>query len=139
MRKPGQDASRFQTDKSGRLIIPDENDHSDGEAPSGQNGSKTLEGGAFVAAHRGVDGSTRDARGNLKFNKNTKRNRMDENEMDVDVEMPSEAYTKDERRAKEGGGGRKKAKKLGEEFKAKVGRRSRVECYSADRRIESWW
>jgi hypothetical protein len=52
-------------------------------------------GNAFMTAQRGVDGASRDAKGNLKFNKNTKRAR----------EMEREDVS------------------LGSEFKAKVGRR----------------
>ncbi|WVR06684.1 hypothetical protein IAU60_003716 [Kwoniella sp. DSM 27419] len=116
-RKPGQDASHFSTDKSGRLVIADpEADEASAQAGSSSN---AVDGSAFMAATRGVDGFHRDARGNLKANKNTKRGREEEREaMMVDGEDDqakggNSAKQLEERRKK------RKAMGLGEEFRAK--------------------
>ncbi|WWD18835.1 hypothetical protein CI109_103290 [Kwoniella shandongensis] len=117
-RKPGQDASKFATDKSGKLIIAEDPSSGDEDAAGPSNGGGDGAGSAFMAASRAVDGATRDSRGNLKFNRNTKKAREEERHMEM---------------AEEGGGGaggragdklqdrRKKrvAMGLGEEFRAK--------------------
>ena len=136
-RKPGQDAAKFKTDSSGKLVIPaDDSDDertksrsrkADEPAP-GADG----EGTAFLAAQRGVDGVSRDARGNLRFNKNTKRTRAEDDEM-MDLDEPSAGFSA--KGSAVGGAGnvgqkqkkRKETKKLGEEFRAKVSRGGVVE------------
>lgn len=112
-RRPGQDASRFKTDKSGKMIIPDDNDDGEHDDPA----SRSMEGTAFIAAQSGIDGSNRDAKGNLRFNKNTKRSRMEDDDMDVDFdESIKKAYMPEQKKTKK----REVSKKLGEEFKSKV-------------------
>ena len=66
-----------------------------------------------MAASMGVDGASRDARGNLKFNKNTKRNRMEEDHL-MEIDEPVRGGAPDKKKKREG------PKKLGEEFRAKV-------------------
>lgn len=120
-RKPGQDASHFKTDKSGKLIIPDDKDEIEQDEPA----SRSMEGTAFIAAQSGVDGASRDARGNLRFNKNTKRSRMEDDDMDVDFdESIKKAYMPEQKKKK-----KEQSKKLGEEFRAKV-RLSVLQVYS---------
>lgn len=110
-RKPGQDASHFKTDKTGKIIIPNENSDDEGDVPASRN----VEGTAFMTAQRGTDGSFRDAKGNLKFNKNTKRNRADEDMMDLDEVMGEKKGDSDKKKKK------RALEKLGSEFKSKVG------------------
>ncbi|RSH79233.1 uncharacterized protein EHS24_001272 [Apiotrichum porosum] len=87
-RKPGQDAVHFKTDKSGRMVIEDENAGADGDEGMGGGADAAAgAGNAYLAAMAGVDGATRGASGGLKFNKNTKRSRAEEREaeaMDLD-------------------------------------------------------
>jgi ribosomal RNA-processing protein 12 len=116
-RTPGQDARHFKTDKTGKLIINEEEPSSNGNAAADPNG----EGTAFIAAQRGVDGMRRDERGNLKFNRNTKRSRDEEIGVDLDE------YLGEKDKGKGGGGKKKKGTgqgggvgRLGEEFRAKV-------------------
>lgn len=108
-RKPGQDASHFKTDKSGKLVIDEPG--SDNEGPTE---TERMAGDAFLANQTSTDGARRDARGALKFNKNTKRARETEREyeetfgagiIDQDKEAPKK---------------RKQVGKLGEEFRSKV-------------------
>lgn len=109
-RKPGQDAAHFKTDRSGKLVIEESGDE-DEPMQRGDAG----EGTAYMAAMHGVDGATRDARGGLKFNKNTKRAREAEREeesmMDLDELIGDRKPKK-----------KKKAVKLGEEFRSKRGK-----------------
>jgi hypothetical protein len=73
-------------------------------------------GNAFMTAQRGVDGASRDAKGNLKFNKNTKRAREMERE---DEAMDLDELIGDKKQKKK----KREVVSLGSEFKAKVGRR----------------
>ncbi|BEI80482.1 hypothetical protein CcaverHIS002_0110110 [Cutaneotrichosporon cavernicola] len=100
-RKPGQDAAHFKTDRSGKLVIED--------VGAG-------EGTAYMAAMRSVDGATRDARGGLKFNKNTKRAREAEREDEAMMDLDELIGDKKPKKAK------KRAVKLGEEFRSKRGK-----------------
>lgn len=129
-RKPGQEAALFKTDNSGKLVIPD----SDSEAEQPNAGG----GNAFMAAQRGVDGASRDARGNLRFNKNTKRARAEEERMGMDLDEVMGEKKKD-KDAKDGKKRSKVVGRLGEEFRAKV---SNVKYPSgasrADALVESW-
>jgi ribosomal RNA-processing protein 12 len=112
-RRPGQDAAHFKTDKSGKLVIQE----SDGEAGDASSTDAARgAGNAFLAAQRGVDGASRDARGNLRFNKNTKRVREAERE-DEAMELDQLVGEKKERKK------RREVVKLGEEFRAKVSSR----------------
>lgn len=110
-RKPGQDASHFKTDKSGKLVIDEPTSDQAGTGPSE---TERMAGDAFLANQTSTDGATRDARGALKFNKNTKRARETEREyeetfgagiIDQDKEAPKK---------------KKQVSKLGEEFRSKV-------------------
>lgn len=123
-RKPGQDAARFQTDDSGKMIIEESGDEEE------HGTARAVEGGAFMAAQRGTDGQSRDTRGNLRFNRNTKRAR-DEERMDVDGEEGTGAAEKLVDRRKK----RQQMGKLGDEFKAKVsghGKRANVQRAGGD-------
>ncbi|WRT66755.1 uncharacterized protein IL334_003718 [Kwoniella shivajii] len=111
-RKPGQDASHFQTDKTGKLVIQEDNDPDDNQ---GQAGSSRTDGGVMMSRNT-VDGHTRDSKGNLKFNRNTKKVREDEREMN---EMFDEEEKKIDGRKMQDRRKKRKAMGLGEEFKAK--------------------
>ncbi|KAJ6625900.1 armadillo-type protein [Mycena sp. CBHHK59/15] len=111
-RKPGQDAARFKTDDStGKMIIDDEGDD-DAEPDVAADAAGT----AYRESITSVDGFTRGANGRVKFNKDTKKRRRDNEDADGDVDMGD---------GEVGAGGRaKKAKgrpeaKFGHEFKAK--------------------
>ena len=119
-RKPGEDASIFKTDKSGRMLIAESDD-------SNSDNDRKVEGSAFVSAQRGVDGQTRGAGGTVRFSKNTKRAREEEAGMDIDdvddrprsaggVKTKVKAEAAKDRRQK------KMKARLGEEFRAKVRR-----------------
>lgn len=112
-RKPGQDAAHFKTDRSGKMVIEESGDEDDGmDAKRGGAG----EGSAYMTAMRGVDGATRNARGGLKFNKNTKRAREAEREDEAMMDLDELIGDKKPKKAK------KKAAKLGEEFRSKRGK-----------------
>lgn len=120
-RKPGQLASKFQTDKSGKLIITDDNSADEAD-PSASAGA------AFMAnvANTTADGTYRDSRGNLKFNRNTKRAREAEGDI---LRGLDEEDAKKENKMRE----RKKMRKqLGEEFRAKVCFPPRLSALDAD-------
>ena len=109
-RKPGQDASHFKTDKSGKLII-DEPSTSTSATPAVQEGER---GDAYLANQMAVGGAVRDAKGNLKFNKNTKRGREVEKEYEDTYSggvLEKEEVIKKKKR---------EVTKLGEEFRSKV-------------------
>lgn len=110
-RKPGQDASHFKTDKSGKLII-------DEPSPSTSTNKETLpegeRGDAYLAQQMQVGGAVRDAKGNLKFNKNTKRGREVEKEYEDTYSggvLEKQEVVKKKKR---------EVTKLGEEFRSKV-------------------
>lgn len=112
-RKPGQDASHFKTDKSGKLLI-DEPAQSSGN--SGPSEVERMAGDAFLANQTSTDGATRDARGALKFNKNTKRSRETEREYEMTFGAGIiDQDDKDKVKKK-----KKEVTKLGEEFRSKV-------------------
>ncbi len=72
-----------------------------------------------MAAQRGIDGASRDAKGNLRYNKNTKRARAEEERMGMDLDE-----VMGEKKDKDKAGKQKRSKivgRLGEEFRAKVG------------------
>ena len=87
-------------------MVIDESD-SEAEPTADANGAGT----AFLAASRGIHGSTRDAKGNLRYNKNTKRAREEEMAMDLDEYIGD---GKKEKKRKQVTG------RLGEEYRAKV-------------------
>jgi ribosomal RNA-processing protein 12 len=115
-RKPGQDASHFKTDKSGKLIIDEPSTNGAGttslSAASGGDGGDR--GDAYLANQMAVGGAVRDAKGNLKFNKNTKRGREVEKEYEDTYSggvLDKEEIVKKKKR---------EVTKLGEEFRSKV-------------------
>ncbi|KAJ7496027.1 armadillo-type protein [Mycena galericulata] len=110
-RKPGQDAARFKTDDdTGKMIIDEGSD-----IPGQPDAATDVAGTAYRENITSVDGFTRGANGRVKFNKDTKKRRRDNEDVDGDVEMA------------EGDGGHGKPKKpkrrgepkFGHEFKAK--------------------
>lgn len=113
-RLPGQDAGKFKTDQdTGRMIIEESEDE---EAPAAAPSTEDrLAGSAYQVARTAVDGMVRDARGNVKFNKNTKRGRALEQENDVDM---LEGIMDDDSSRKKPKSG-KKAEKLGSEYRSK--------------------
>ncbi|KAF7315455.1 rRNA processing protein [Mycena indigotica] len=111
-RKPGQDAARFKTDEeTGKMLI----DGDDDDAELGEDAD--IAGAAYRENLTSVDGFTRGANGRVKFNKDTKKRRRENEDVDGDVEMgdvePGGA-PKSAKKAK----GRSEAK-FGHEFKAK--------------------
>ncbi|WWC88271.1 uncharacterized protein L201_003178 [Kwoniella dendrophila CBS 6074] len=118
-RKPGQDASHFSTDKSGKLVIREDDSDNDEAGPS--SSSKAMEGSGFMGRHE-VDGFTRDSKGNMKFTRNTKKSRQQESELNMMIDEEGDKKLEkgngkekflQERRKK------RKAMGLGEEFRAK--------------------
>jgi len=107
-RKPGQDASHFKTDDSGKLIIDSE---SDDEANAQE--ATDVAGTAYREKITSVDGFTQGRNGKIKFNKDTKKRRLEEANME-DVEMADvDQSTSKSKKMK------KSEVKLGHEFKAK--------------------
>jgi len=107
-KKPGQDAARFKTDEeTGKMLIAEDED-SDKDQPAAED----VEGVAYRETLTSVDGFTRGQGGKVKFHKDTKKRRRENEEPDGDVEMA------------DGTGAPPKAKKkvearFGHEFKAK--------------------
>ncbi|KII92412.1 hypothetical protein PLICRDRAFT_172507 [Plicaturopsis crispa FD-325 SS-3] len=111
-RKPGQDASRFKTDdETGKMVIDEDADSDSGAAKAA---ATDIAGTAYRESITSVDGFTRGANGRVKFNKDTKKRRR-ENEDVEDVEM-GEA---DNAAGKGKKNKRRSDVKLGHEFKAK--------------------
>ncbi|CAL1707164.1 unnamed protein product [Somion occarium] len=105
-RKPGEDAARFKTDEdTGKMVIGDEQDED-------ENMEEDVAGRAYRESLTSADGFTRGPNGRVKFNKDTKKRRR-ENEDGEDVEM-ADAEASSGRKSK-----RKSDPKLGHEFKAK--------------------
>ena len=77
-------------------------------------------GGAFISSMTSTDGATRDSKGGLKFNKNTKRAREAEREAEA-MELDELVGDKDRIREKMKKKAKKEVMKLGEEFRSKVG------------------
>ncbi|KAH7916528.1 armadillo-type protein [Hygrophoropsis aurantiaca] len=113
-RKPGRDAQRFKTDEdTGKILLNDEESDSDIEV-SARKAAADVAGSAYRENMTSVDGFTRGPNGRIKFNKDTKKRRRENEDADGDVEMgdaevPS-GTTKNKRRSDV---------KLGHEFKAK--------------------
>jgi ribosomal RNA-processing protein 12 len=116
-RKPGQEAARFKTDEDTGKMIIDEDSGSDGGAGKVQKPSTTdVAGSAYRESITSVDGFTRGQGGRVKFNKDTKKRRMQNEEADEDVEMvDGELVTHNKKRKK-----KEPSVKFGHEFKAKV-------------------
>lgn len=112
-RKPGQEASRFKSDlESGKMIIDEGSDDNAGNAAK-----EDVEGGAYRESLTSADGFTRGPGGRIKFNKDTKKRRRADEEIE-DVEMADVERTVPEKKTK-----KKTDPKFGHEFKAKVRRR----------------
>ena len=78
-RRPGEDAARFKTDEgTGKMVIDD-------KANEDEAMEEDVAGAAYKESLTSVDGFTRGPNGRVKFNKDTKKRRR-ENE-DEDVEM----------------------------------------------------
>ena len=109
-RKGAKNADRFKVDSdSGKIVIPAEGSDSDDEVDA-----KEGAGGAYKESLTSVDGFTRDGRGRVKFNKDTKKRRRENEDEDGDVEMGDETATSNKKNR------RRSEVKLGREFKAKV-------------------
>jgi len=90
------------------MIIDEKSDVDDDDAPEATNTGGT----AYQEALTSIDGFTRGHNGRIKFNKDTKKRRMEEDVMDVDAsEMSPERVKKTKS---------KDEPKFGHEFKAKV-------------------
>ncbi|KAK7692600.1 hypothetical protein QCA50_004232 [Cerrena zonata] len=104
-RKPGEDAARFKIDEgTGKMVIDEKGDED-------EQMEEDVAGTAYRESLTSVDGFTRGPNGRVKFNKDTKKRRRD-NE-DEDVEMVDAEATSG-KKAK-----RKTDAKFGHEFKAK--------------------
>lgn len=110
-RKPGQDAAHFKMDEdTGKMII----DEPDAETAGADAASTDVAGTAYRESMTSVDGFTRGPSGRVKFNKDTKKRRRENEEADVeDVEMADGESTNKKNK-------RRTEVKLGQEFKAKV-------------------
>ncbi|KAI0930205.1 hypothetical protein AcV5_006982 [Taiwanofungus camphoratus] len=106
-RKPGQDAARFKTDEdTGKMVIDDEaDDNDDGLAVTDD---------AYRDSLTSADGFTRGPNGRVKFIKDTKKRRREQEDADEDVEMADGDALSSSRKNK-----RRSDVKLGHEFKAK--------------------
>ncbi|KAL4078409.1 armadillo-type protein [Scleroderma yunnanense] len=110
-RKTGQDGDLFKVDsESGKIVIPAEGSDSDIEVGA-RRAAEDVAGGAYKESLTAVDGFTRDARGRVKFSKDTKKRRREDG--DGDVEMGDETVTSNKKSH------RRSEVKLGHEFKAK--------------------
>jgi len=133
-RKPGQEASRFKTDgTSGKMIIEDSDSSADENPANPRNPGKSVHKGidtsavakgdtdgagtAYIESMISTDGFTRGPNGRVKFNKDTKKRRRAEAELEdsMDVDEPAaigaKTATPPNKKLRE--------KKLGHEFKAK--------------------
>ncbi|KZT59521.1 NUC173-domain-containing protein [Calocera cornea HHB12733] len=108
-RQPGQDASAFKTDDSGRLVINDDEEMHDAAA------GEDVAGNAYLETMTSADGFTRGRRGEVRFNKNTKKRRAAEEE-DGDIEMADADGPPKKKKPFED---RKRPAKLGQEFRSK--------------------
>ncbi|KAI3618589.1 ribosomal rna-processing protein 12 [Moniliophthora roreri] len=108
-RKPGQEASCFKTEEETGKMIIDEEDSDD--AGVGLQGSKEdVVGTAYRESITSVDGFTRGPNGRVKFNKDTKKRRRENEELEDDVMDVVEDSSKKQK---------VKNAKPGHEFKAK--------------------
>ena len=68
-RKPGQDASKFKEDaETGKMLI-----ESDDDSDAVADAAEDVEGDAYRESLTSVDGFTRGPNGRIKFNKDTKK------------------------------------------------------------------
>lgn len=119
-RQPGHEASLFNTDDAGKLVI----ESSDDEAADDRQ--EDVVGTAYHESLTSVDGFTRGPRGQVKFNKDTKKRRREADERDQDVEMadPEAAQARPPKNKK------KTDARLGQEFKAKASALRRFTAFS---------
>ncbi|KDQ21665.1 hypothetical protein BOTBODRAFT_26095 [Botryobasidium botryosum FD-172 SS1] len=109
-RKPGQEASHFRTEEdTGKMIIDESSDEEEEEE---EEEEEDVVGTAYQEQMTSADGFTRGPKGQVKFNKNTKKRRAEEDAMDIDVEESKPA-------PKQSKAKRQEVVKLGQEFKAK--------------------
>ncbi|KAG2055879.1 NUC173-domain-containing protein [Suillus hirtellus] len=111
-RKPGQDAGHFKTDTDTGKIVINEDEESDIEVSS-RKAAKDVAGSAYRESMTSVDGFTRGPNGRIKFNKDTKKRRRENEDEDGDVEMADGAATAPKKHK------RPAEPKFGHEFKAK--------------------
>ncbi|KAG1904253.1 armadillo-type protein [Suillus fuscotomentosus] len=111
-RKPGQDAGHFKTDTDTGKIVINEDEESDIEVSS-RKAAKDVAGSAYRESMTSVDGFTRGPNGRIKFNKDTKKRRRENEDEDGDVEMADGATTTPKKHK------RPAEPKFGHEFKAK--------------------
>lgn len=116
-RKPGQDAARFKTDEDTGKMMIDSGSESDAETSNAnaKRAANDVAGTAYRESITSADGFTRGPNGRVKFNKDTKKRRRENDDIE-DVEMA-------DGEAGSGKGKKNKRKsdiKLGHEFKAKV-------------------
>lgn len=117
-RQPGQEAAHFKTDMdTGKMIIDDSDDSEKDAAEHGNKEDEDIAGKAYRENMTSADGFTRGQGGHLKFNKDTKKRRRKDVEMDEDVEMADGEKTSAGRKKKQD---KKKELGFGHEFKAKV-------------------
>ncbi|KAJ4483189.1 armadillo-type protein [Lentinula aciculospora] len=107
-RKPGQDAAHFKTDEdTGKMVI----DQSDEEEDALRQAANDFSGTAYRESISSVDGFTRGPNGRVKFNKDTKKRRRGDEDLDMmDIDESDLSRNKQKRKA---------SAKLGHEFKAK--------------------
>ncbi|KAF8200713.1 armadillo-type protein [Pholiota molesta] len=114
-RQPGQDASRFKTDEeTGKMVIDEDSDSDD--AAAARNAATDVAGAAYRETMTSVDGFTRGPNGKVKFNKDTKKRRREEDALQ-DVEMADAEEVSAGSKAKKPK--KKDEPKFGHEFKAK--------------------
>jgi len=104
--KPRQDTAHFKTDgETGKMVF----DESDSDSDVGATAQTDVTGTAYRESLTSVDGFTRGPGGRIKFNKDTKKRRHENEVDDEDVDM-AEAEPANKKRSEV---------KLGHEFKAK--------------------
>ena len=117
-RKPGTDAAKFKTDETtGKMLIDSDSDDDEAAKPSSES---RLAGGAFQETLTSTDGFTRDSRGRVKFNKDTKKRRREADDMGEHEDVEMADATKDVESEKNKKAKKQKAIKIGQEFRAKV-------------------
>ncbi|KAH7108388.1 NUC173-domain-containing protein [Auriculariales sp. MPI-PUGE-AT-0066] len=102
-RQPGKDAKYFKTNDSGKMVIDQGEEDADDAADD-------VAGTAYRELQKSADGFTRNSRGQLKFNKDTKKRRRENAEDGSDGEEGARDKSSKAKR---------KVQKLGQEFKAK--------------------
>jgi len=112
-RKPGQDAAQFKMDEDTGKMIIDDAESDDDEQQHQQMARSDLAGTAYRDSLTSIDGFTRGPNGRVKFNKDTKKRRRADEDIEGDVEM-ADADAAAKKKIK-----RKQEARLGHEFKAK--------------------